>query len=566
MTMSSTMLDNKKIFITLYISTLVIAAVLRFAGIGSIPLTDLESHNAVQALGMLSDRNSAISGEPIYVIYTSVLFWIFGATEVSARLLPAIAGTLIVLTPLFLRRETANSTILLLTAFFAIDPLLVGLSRFASADAYSILMLLCIAGFLFNQKYIFAGIALGLGLLSSELFWIGISVVIIAMVFLRFNRIKRSENLLLSSFGYLSRKHWIQFIFAAGVTFFVIGSGFMVYPTCWQAAVKTLAAFFGGFSTPAVLPLKAHLAGILGYAVFPLFIGLLTLVIQVIRRDNSWYQLWIIAATAFLFSLVYASRNVYLVILVTIPIWCYITFNIYKTVQFDENDRVPYLIGTLVIITLILFTYSNLRSLFSASYQIYPTEIQIAALIGGVVLIGLTMVLIVWGWGFQLGTNLLYSAFGSVLLVYSLASTFGVTGYKDSYTSEMTARNATAVDMDLISSTIQDISERQFLSNTGVEIELIDTQDPSLSWVLRDFEIITRSKINPNTDTPIIITDNNTQVEASLGYRGQDFVWTRIPDWLSMTGGDYINWLITRAAKYQDKGLILWVRSDLFAE
>ena len=108
MTMSSTMLDNKKIFITLYISTLVIAAVLRFAGIGSIPLTDLESHNAVQALGMLSDRNSAISDEPINVIYTSVLFWIFGATEESARLVPPIDRTLIVITPQFLRQETAT--------------------------------------------------------------------------------------------------------------------------------------------------------------------------------------------------------------------------------------------------------------------------------------------------------------------------------------------------------------------------------------------------------------------------------------------------------------------------
>lgn len=140
-------------------------------------------------------------------------------------------------------------------------------------------------------------------------------------------------------------------------------------------------------------------------------------------------------------------------------------------------------------------------------------------------------------------------------------------GSKDSHYAEMTARQSVIVDEKLMVDTISDIAKRKFQSAQSVNIDIVNFREPSLDWALRNIRTVNYTNaINQDSMSPMIITPIDGQVESSIGYRGQDFVWSRLPDWNTMTGSDYLNWLLSRKIKFIDEYLILWVRSDLFAE
>jgi len=560
-------MDHKKTYFIVYGLLISLAVILRFAGINGVPLTSTESANAVQAINLLEKGFTPSIGQPLYIIYTSMFFWLFNATEYFARLIPAIAGILVVLTPLLFKNTLTDRSLLLLTAFLAIDPLLVGLSRFASGDVFALLSLICVIGFIYNSKPVLAGIAFGIGILSGPYFWAGMSILLITLVLIKFTGVDKKTKLVLMSILVDGKQGWMRFFISVILTFLILGSGFMSLPSGWQMAIRSIIEFFQGIASDPELPVKAFLTGTLGYASLPLFCGLLIFIVQRINGKIIQRSSWLLFFVAAAFALLYTSRNIYFAIYFILPLWVYVSRHLLDTFQLDRLDLIPYLIGTMVIITLIIFTYSNLRGMYSGSYQIYPSEIQIAALIGGFVLVGLTLILIIWGWGLQLGINLLVSAFGLVLLVYSASTTLGIMGNKSSYYGEMTARETVIIDEKLITKTITDISKMEFQSHGGVTIDVVNFHKPSIDWALRNIRSVNhKSVINPAKITPMIITPDDGQVESSIGYRGQDFVWNRASDWKGMTGSDYLNWLITRKTKYIDEHLILWVRLDLFAE
>ena len=561
------MIDNRKNFFIVFGLILFFAIILRFAGVNGVPLTSTESANAVQALNLLSQEVTPSIGQPLYIIFTNMVFWLFQASALFARLIPATAGVLVVLTPLFFRKALQAKTILLFSAFLAIDPLLVGLSRFASGDMIAVLSLICIIAFICNKKPIFAGIAFGIGILSGSFFWAGFLIVVITIAIIQLTGIDNKTKRSLSSLLLIGKHGWRRFSISGTLTFLLLGSGFASHPIGWQLTVSSITEFFKGFASGPELPVKAYLAGLLGYASLPLFSGLLILGVQKISEKLNQKFIWLLIVIAFIFALLYPTRNIYFAIYLVLPLWLYISSHILETFQLDRFDLIPFLIGTMVIITLILFTYSNLRGMYSGSYQIYPSEIQIAALIGGFVLIGLTLILIIWGWGLQLGINLFISSFGLLLLVFSTGAMLGVMGSKDSHCAEMTARQSVIMDEKLMVDTISDIAKREFQSGQSVNIDVVNFREPSLDWALRNIRTTNHiNAINQTTMTPMIITSIDGQVESSIGYRGQDFVWSRLPDWNTMTGSDYLNWLLSRKIKFTDEYLILWVRSDLFAE
>ena len=96
-----------KIETSLFILALLLALGVRFYNLGAAPLTDAESEWALQALQVANpdkvNGTLEIGPQPAYVLLTSVMFDLFGASNFLARFWPALAGSLLALVPFYLR-------------------------------------------------------------------------------------------------------------------------------------------------------------------------------------------------------------------------------------------------------------------------------------------------------------------------------------------------------------------------------------------------------------------------------------------------------------------------------
>ena len=135
--------NNKNYRMLMLTLAAVLCAVLpRLIGLGGPALTLAETENALAALRLYSESGGS---QLLYLLPTSLIFKCFGDTEFTARLVPAMAGMLLAMMPLFARKRLGNRKALLLTAALALDPVLVFWSK--RADAVMPVMALLAAAF-----------------------------------------------------------------------------------------------------------------------------------------------------------------------------------------------------------------------------------------------------------------------------------------------------------------------------------------------------------------------------------------------------------------------------------
>ncbi len=127
----------------LYLVILLVAFGLRFINLGVAPLLPLEAAQAWPA--WLAATGTQVAGSPAAasaLLYglQSLLFFVTGANEVLARLLPALIGTVLVLLPWWWRDWLGRGGALAVALLLALDPWLVALGRTADAVGLTIFL------------------------------------------------------------------------------------------------------------------------------------------------------------------------------------------------------------------------------------------------------------------------------------------------------------------------------------------------------------------------------------------------------------------------------------------
>src|SRR5512142_3345608 len=143
----------------LYVLAFAVALAVRLANLGAAPLSDNEATWALQALGVAQGTRPLLGSQPAYILLTSVLFYALGAgTNFLARLVPALAGSVLALVPaLFVHRLKPRISVIL-AFMLALEPGLVGLSRQAGSGILAVTSVLLAWGLWENRKPAAAGI------------------------------------------------------------------------------------------------------------------------------------------------------------------------------------------------------------------------------------------------------------------------------------------------------------------------------------------------------------------------------------------------------------------------
>jgi predicted membrane-bound mannosyltransferase len=161
-----------------WLAVLAVGVGVRLINLDGAPLQPNEAQQALDSWRILRGLGVTLTPDALFTYLNVLLFFAFGATDAVARMAPAVAGSAVVVSPLFLRRQLGQRGALCAGAVLATSPTLVFASR--TADGTMLAVTLGLAGALLLADYaarrrsrslVAAGIALALALMAGPAIW-----------------------------------------------------------------------------------------------------------------------------------------------------------------------------------------------------------------------------------------------------------------------------------------------------------------------------------------------------------------------------------------------------------
>ena len=134
----------------------VIGIFLRWWDLGWRPLQPDEATLALESLSVVKGEESSLDVSPLLLNGTALLMLMFGASDGVVRALPALAGSILVLLPLWLKTELGKTGTLMSMLFLAISPTAIFATRHTAPEALAataaLTVIICATQFLHHQN------------------------------------------------------------------------------------------------------------------------------------------------------------------------------------------------------------------------------------------------------------------------------------------------------------------------------------------------------------------------------------------------------------------------------
>jgi hypothetical protein len=576
----------------LYVVAFLLAAVLRFIQLGALPLSDTEAEWALQALHLAQGAQPLLGSQPIYILPTSGLFYLFGSSNFLARFIPALTGSALILVPYLFRKRLKLVPSLLLVLFLAFDPGLISLSRQAGSLIPALTFLLLTWAFWWNNRPRTAGVFAGLALLSGSALWAGLLGLGLAWVLRRTMEtppadVEDDEQVELGEAGESEDRNRREDLKAAliygGATILLVGTLFFLSPNGLSAWLSALPDYLRGWSRPSGVSVGRLLFALIAYQPLALIFGLAGVIRGWWGRriQNIELSLWLLTAT--LVALFYPARQVGDLAWTLIPLWTLAALELSNHIEiFQFERREVFGMATLVFI---LLTFSWLNYSAIALDPLNPANLASNALqVGGnvllqnlpptryvllisvLLLLAVSVLMVALGWSARIAR--LGSVWGLTLAlgIYSLGMAWSATGLRTPDGWELWWLDKQPAQADLLLMTVNEQSEWSTGDEMSQDITLLNLDSPALEWLLRGRDLQMASALDTQNEPAIVISSQTDDINLPIAYRGQDFTWRREPVWELAGIYEWIKWTVFRDMPYETETVIVWVRNDLFID
>ncbi|HEX2981467.1 MAG TPA: hypothetical protein VHO48_14465, partial [Anaerolineaceae bacterium] len=357
-----------------------------------------------------------------------------------------------------------------------------------------------------------------------------------------------------------------RFFAFAALALLVVGTLFFTHPQALSAAGASLPAYLQSWGSRGSLPGTWWLAILVFYAPIPLIFGLWGAVRGWLRGDfvDRWLSFWVLAAL--LIAVVNPARQPADLAWVILPLWILAAREISRYLLSRDVDLLPAFGQAALTVLILIFTWMNLGGWLTALSQNLPdARLYALVFVGALALLLVSGYLVTWGWSIRTGLRGLVWGVLAGLCLYTISAGSLAGGYRPTRSVELWTTSPVVEQVGLLVKTAADLSEQRFTNLTSIDLVAENVDSAALRWALRDFSAARfENQVAVDAQPSVIVSGQAEQPTLIAGYRGQDFILNRSPEWSSFTGYDWLNWLVYRKAPGSTQTAILWARNDLF--
>ncbi|MEA3326486.1 MAG: hypothetical protein U9R53_04155 [Chloroflexota bacterium] len=549
----------------LLIGAFILALGFRFVRLGFSPLDDREASIALQALAAAEGTETEFGPFMSIVGLTGLDFFILSNNNFLARFWSALLGALIVFLPFLYRERLGDWPAIIASFILAISPDMVGLSRIIGSPMVACVCLLLSIGLVFQLKPIWGGIFLALGLMSGASFWMGLIILGLSWLISK----KLVPDCDLFRFPKLSEKgsFWLPFGISLGMTLMIVSTSFFLEPAGVSGIFSGLVSFILGISSGYLNPFYLLPFSMLAYTGAALIFGVWGGLRGINARDKMDTILFIWTIVGLVFLLLYPGSKPADILWVTLPLWILTARLLFSAWRFPETSRLVVVSMAAAVIVLSAFMLLALRTLVRPDLEHQQQVNTLIVLIGCLVLIGAVLLLVKFGWGVEVSLSGILIGLVIVNVFALISISVNTTSLGPDNANNLWYPKQPQLSTEWLMVSIDRISDWNESSGVLVDVAVSGFDTPGMMWTLREIDSINFVPyLTPQSQSGIVITDDQSYPELANSYRGQDLVWSQEVIWEEMTPIQYLNWLVTRKAPVRTKQIILWVRTDLMAD
>ena len=548
----------------LYLLALTLGLAVRLIGLGALPLSDLEAAWALQALDVSNGIRTALDSQPAYVVLTSALFFTFGgASNTLARLIPALAGSALILVPALFRERLKPRPAVILAFALALEPGLAAIARQAGSSILVITFSLAAWGLWEKRHFHWAGLCAGMALLSGSALWVGLLGVMIAWAIMRpFERGADGQTKVRALSA--RRSEWITAgLYALGVIV-LLGTMFMTVPAGMGAWTAGLPDYIAGWARVSDMPAGVMLSSLIAYQPLGLVLALIATVRGWLQNSLRVRRLSVWMVVALLLAVFYPSRQVIDLGWMLIPLWALASLEVARSLDVRPGERWEVSGAVALICVILVFIWLDFLVLTRPGTPPEQALLRSWLLAGAFLLLVVSLLLVGVGWSIRIARFGAVWGLAAFLGVYSFGALMAASGHRNVPNSaEMWRPGARLPMASLLLSTIQDQSAWSNKDVNAQPVTIAGLESPALKWLLRDRPIEIRAGPGAAANPAMVITPDQQDPALAAAYRGQGFVWRSTPSWSLIA---FEEWLPRHEAAHVTENVILWVRNDLFPD
>ena len=597
---------------------LFVALGLRLLRLGAAPLDASEARGALAAWRFVGGEGvqAGTDYSPILFFSQWFTFLFFGANDLAARILPALAGTALVLSPALLRRYLGRLGALVAGALLALSPTALTLSRTASGDILvAVGAMLCTGGLWrfststqndestpaqppFRPPFAayLAPIGVALMLVSSPLAYsalLAMGTGFLLLVILDTSTLKRfkvgwatvrtTPNLASYTLGTFVGS-WVLLSTSFGWNFGGLG-----------AAAGLLPEWLDGFlRSPDSLNLGYPALILVFYEPLILQAGAVGMILAAARMDpyRRFLVLWSVGAL--LLAIVRPGRGPGDVLLSLVPLVCLGGLTLATLLKDLRRDGSWFSEGFYLVITAPLWayllinlaTYSNQPAQYTRIALLF-IDVSLPTFLSLVIVTTFLLIILAVGIGFVHGPMAAFRGLGLstllALLLYTGAAGYGVSQNRAADPRELLIVRPTMTDVRLLAESLSKIAREHSGEAHAIDLTVL-SDDPVLAWILRDFkERSGTDEAEAESLTSAVVTAySEGTLPLGEDYIGQIFPLRRRWEWdtqgcrwnpvqvgteqvRQLDCSALVDWLVYRRGREQpiEEQVVLWVRKDL---
>jgi hypothetical protein len=567
--------------IALFALAFALAVAVRLLRLGDVPLSDDEARWAMQALDLSRGLHPALGPQPIYVLLTALAFYVFQASNFTARFIPALAGAALVFVPFFFRDRLGNKAALVLSFVLALEPGLLSMSREAGSPIIALSAVMFAWGFWRVGNLRATGILVGVALLSGPAVWPGLLGLAIAYALSR-GLFRSSSDEMESDTPHpaFDRQSLIMAGAYALGTYLALGSLFLLVPAGLGAGLASIPAYLQGWTVFGDVPGLRLAAALAFYQPLAILLAVIGLARGVYKGDKLVMSLGLWLLSALILALVYSSRQVADLVWALVPLWALAAIEVSNYLIAAQDNLWETLAMLALTLAILFFAASNFVTIAVSPldmnvvareigpFQLTAGQVYASVVLGALILLAASVALVAYGWSRNVAFQ--GALWGALVAsaVFTLAASVAAANLRTYRTVELWQSGPRTMQAQVLIDQMNDLSRWSKGTNQALDVSVAGVDSPALHWLLRDWSDVTYSPAPTLTGTPafVLASDKLTALELTKAYRGQSFTWRNYPGWNAVSTSDWLRWIILHQAPEAQDNIVLWTRSDIFPD